>query len=80
MEWIGATKVLVDPGAPIDEARAVFEAAAVDAVLTDAAHQALPGAHLPTPTNPSPPPAPPAPAPWRSSGSPPTAPPSSIPA
>ena len=40
------TKVPVDPGAPTAEARAVFEAAAVDAVLTDAAHQALPGAHL----------------------------------
>jgi fatty-acyl-CoA synthase len=46
VEWIGATKVPVDPGAPTAEARAVFEAAAVDAVLTDAAHQALPGAHL----------------------------------
>jgi acyl-CoA synthetase (AMP-forming)/AMP-acid ligase II len=45
-EWIGATKVPVDPGAPTAEARAVFEAAAVDAVLTDAAHQDLPGAHL----------------------------------
>jgi acyl-CoA synthetase (AMP-forming)/AMP-acid ligase II len=39
-EWIGATRVPVDPGAPPAEAAAVFKAAEVVAVLTDAAHAA----------------------------------------
>jgi acyl-CoA synthetase (AMP-forming)/AMP-acid ligase II len=45
VEWIGATRVVVDPGAPAPEARAVFEAAGVEAVLADHAHaELLPGA------------------------------------
>jgi acyl-CoA synthetase (AMP-forming)/AMP-acid ligase II len=40
VEWIGGTRVPVDPGASAEEARAVFEAAAVDIVLTDASHGA----------------------------------------
>ncbi|HEX4063643.1 MAG TPA: AMP-binding protein [Streptosporangiaceae bacterium] len=39
-EWIGATRVPVDPGAPPAEAAAVFEAAKVAGVLVDAAHAA----------------------------------------
>src|SRR4029453_11031513 len=85
VEWIGATKVPVDPGAPTAEARAVFAAPALDAVPPHAPHPPPPPRPSPAPTSttpisPSPPPAPPAPAPWRSSGSQPTAPPSSIPA
>ena len=41
IERIGATRVPVDPAAAVSEATAVFEAARVDAMLTDAAH-ALP--------------------------------------
>lgn len=37
-EWIGATRVPVDPGAPPAEAAAVFKAAGVAGVVTDAAH------------------------------------------
>jgi acyl-CoA synthetase (AMP-forming)/AMP-acid ligase II len=37
-EWIGATRVPVDPGAPPAEAAAVFAAAGVAGVVTDAAH------------------------------------------
>jgi acyl-CoA synthetase (AMP-forming)/AMP-acid ligase II len=35
VEWIGATRVPVDPGAALEEATAVFAAAGVDAVITD---------------------------------------------
>jgi fatty-acyl-CoA synthase len=41
VEWIGATRVPVDPGAPADETAAVFAAAKVEAVLTDNEHLAL---------------------------------------
>jgi len=37
-EWIGATRVPVDPGAPPAEAAAVFKAAGVAGVVVDAAH------------------------------------------
>jgi acyl-CoA synthetase (AMP-forming)/AMP-acid ligase II len=37
-EWIGATRVPVDPGAPPAEAAAVFGAAGVAGVVTDASH------------------------------------------
>ncbi len=45
-EWIGATRVPVDPGAPPAEAAAVFKAAGVAGVVTDAVHavDAPPGA------------------------------------
>ena len=45
-EWIGATRVPVDPGAPPTEAAAVFAAAGAAGVVTDASHvgQAPPGA------------------------------------
>ncbi|MGH3419296.1 MAG: class I adenylate-forming enzyme family protein [Streptosporangiaceae bacterium] len=39
-EWIGATRVPVDPGAPPAEAAAVFQAAGVAGVVVDAAHEA----------------------------------------
>src|SRR5437899_69352 len=39
-EWIGATRVPVDPGAPPAEAAAVFTAAEVAGVVVDAAHEA----------------------------------------
>jgi acyl-CoA synthetase (AMP-forming)/AMP-acid ligase II len=39
-EWIGATRVPVDPGAPPAEAAAVFTAAGVAGVVTDAVHAA----------------------------------------
>jgi fatty-acyl-CoA synthase len=39
-EWIGATRVPVDPGAPAAEAAAVFAAAGVAGVVTDASHAA----------------------------------------
>jgi acyl-CoA synthetase (AMP-forming)/AMP-acid ligase II len=39
-EWIGATRVPVDPGAPAAEAAAVFRAAGVAGVVVDAAHEA----------------------------------------
>ncbi|MGH3181076.1 MAG: AMP-binding protein, partial [Streptosporangiaceae bacterium] len=39
-EWIGATRVPVDPGAPPAEAAAVFEAAEVAAVVVDSSHAA----------------------------------------
>ena len=39
-EWIGATRVPVDPGAPPAEAAAVFKAAGVAGVVTDAIHAA----------------------------------------
>jgi acyl-CoA synthetase (AMP-forming)/AMP-acid ligase II len=42
-EWIGATRVPVDPEAPATEARAVFDAAGVDLVLADDEHGALLG-------------------------------------
>jgi acyl-CoA synthetase (AMP-forming)/AMP-acid ligase II len=35
VEWLGATRVPVDSGVPASEARAVFDAAEVDAVLAD---------------------------------------------
>lgn len=37
-EWIGATRVPVDPRAPPAEAAAVFKAAGVSGVVVDAAH------------------------------------------
>jgi hypothetical protein len=37
-EWIGATRVPVDPGAPPAEAAAVFKAAGVAGVVVDTAH------------------------------------------
>lgn len=47
VEWLGGTRVPVDPGAPAVEAKEVFEAAGVDGILTDKAHQAeLSGAAL----------------------------------
>jgi acyl-CoA synthetase (AMP-forming)/AMP-acid ligase II len=48
VEWIGATRVPVDPGAPPAEAAAVFDAARVDGVVVDGAHlsDAPPGALL----------------------------------
>jgi acyl-CoA synthetase (AMP-forming)/AMP-acid ligase II len=39
-EWIGATRVPVDPGAPPAEAAAVFKAAEAAGVVVDAAHAA----------------------------------------
>ena len=39
IERIGATRVPVDPAAAVSEATAVFEAARVDAILTDPAHE-----------------------------------------
>jgi acyl-CoA synthetase (AMP-forming)/AMP-acid ligase II len=39
-EWIGATRVPVDPGAPPAEAAAVFKAAGVAGVVADAIHAA----------------------------------------
>lgn len=46
-EWIGATRVPVDPGAPPAEAAAVFRAAGVAGVVVDAAHEAAaPGGAL----------------------------------
>ena len=44
VEWVAGTRVPVDPGAPAAEARAVFEAAGVEAALVDGAHQELAGA------------------------------------
>jgi acyl-CoA synthetase (AMP-forming)/AMP-acid ligase II len=38
VEWLGGTRVPVDPGTSPEEARAIFAAAEVDAVLCDAAH------------------------------------------
>ncbi|MFE9689663.1 class I adenylate-forming enzyme family protein [Micromonospora sp. NPDC005806] len=38
VEWVGGTRVPVDPGAPPAEARAVFAAAGVALVLADAEH------------------------------------------
>jgi acyl-CoA synthetase (AMP-forming)/AMP-acid ligase II len=38
IEWIGATRVPVDPSAAAPEAQAVFDAASVDTVLVDGAH------------------------------------------
>jgi acyl-CoA synthetase (AMP-forming)/AMP-acid ligase II len=46
VEWVAATRVPVDPGAPAAEAQAVFAAAEVEAVLVDGAHQQLAGALL----------------------------------
>jgi acyl-CoA synthetase (AMP-forming)/AMP-acid ligase II len=46
VEWIGATRVVVDPGAPAAEAKAVFDAAGVEAVLADRAHLELEGTLL----------------------------------
>jgi acyl-CoA synthetase (AMP-forming)/AMP-acid ligase II len=46
VEWVAATRVPVDPGAPPAEARMVFAAAGVQAVLVDGAHQDLAGALL----------------------------------
>jgi acyl-CoA synthetase (AMP-forming)/AMP-acid ligase II len=39
-EWIGATRVPVDPGAPPAEAAAVFKAAGVAGIIVDAIHAA----------------------------------------
>lgn len=41
VEWIGGTRVPVDPHAPLAEAKEVFTAAGVDVVLVDRAHGAL---------------------------------------
>lgn len=38
VEWLGATRVPVDPEVPPDEARAVFDAAGVDLVVADTEH------------------------------------------
>lgn len=38
VEWLGGTRVPLDPSAPPDEARAVFQAAGVDVVLADQRH------------------------------------------
>jgi acyl-CoA synthetase (AMP-forming)/AMP-acid ligase II len=38
VEWVGATRVTVDPDVPPAEARSVFDAAGVDTVLTDEEH------------------------------------------
>src|SRR4051812_7955374 len=38
VEWVGGTRVPVDPGAAVEEARAVFAAAGVEAVLCDGEH------------------------------------------
>lgn len=38
VEWVGGTRVPVDPGAGAEEARAVFAAAQVEAVVCDGAH------------------------------------------
>lgn len=46
VEWIGATRVAVDPEVPEAEAQAVLEAAGVDLVLTDAEHSGLAGQTL----------------------------------
>ena len=40
VEWIGATRVPVDPGAPPAEAAAIFAAADVAGVVVDASHAA----------------------------------------
>lgn len=58
VEWVGGTRVPVDPGAAPEEARAVFAAAGVEAVLCDAEHAgSLPGAlaHEDTTALPGPP-------------------------
>lgn len=39
VEWIGGTRVPVEPNAPAAEARAVFEAAGVKAIVTDVEHR-----------------------------------------
>lgn len=39
-EWIGATRVAVDPEIPAGEARSVFDAAGVDGVVSDTEHAA----------------------------------------
>lgn len=41
VEWIGGTRVPVDPHAPPAEAKEVFSAAGVDLVLSDRAHRAV---------------------------------------
>jgi fatty-acyl-CoA synthase len=46
VEWVGGTRVPVDPGAPADETAAIFAAAGVDAVLTDREHFATSVQHL----------------------------------
>ncbi len=38
VEWIGATRVVVDPEVPPAEARAIFDAAGVDVVIADEEH------------------------------------------
>ncbi|HEX6073686.1 MAG TPA: class I adenylate-forming enzyme family protein [Micromonosporaceae bacterium] len=43
VEWLGGTRIPVDPGVPASEARAVFEAAEVDAVLADCGRAGLLG-------------------------------------
>lgn len=43
VEWVGATRVPVDPGAAPSEAMSVFDAAGVDLVLTDAGRAPLLG-------------------------------------
>lgn len=44
VEWIGGTRIPVDPQASTEEARAVFRAAGADIVLADREHAALLGA------------------------------------
>ena len=41
VEWIGGTRIAVDPNAPPAEAMATFEAAGADLILADTAHAAL---------------------------------------
>jgi acyl-coenzyme A synthetase/AMP-(fatty) acid ligase len=43
VEWIGATRIALDPGLPVKEALAFFAAAKVDAILADPEHAALLG-------------------------------------
>jgi fatty-acyl-CoA synthase len=43
VEWLGATRVPVDPDVPAEEARAIFDAAGVDAVLADDEHASVIG-------------------------------------
>lgn len=46
VEWIGATRLPADPGSPASEARAIFDAGHVDAVLTDSERSAALGGTL----------------------------------
>lgn len=41
VEWLGATRVTVDPDVPAAEAQSIFDAAGVELVLTDAEHAGM---------------------------------------